>query len=856
MQPIQVSSLLLASIFSLSMGQSTAAEEGAEIPAEISTIAPSQVQSFESASTTVNEWMTQLKQASSKEAANADRIQVTGVTIAPTDEGLEITLATVDDRPLAIDASQFRAEGNALVAEIANAVLALAEGPEFSVDNPTDAIANVRVVQLEGDRIQVTVTGQDAPPTLEVTLKTGAFAYVLNPDAASADEEVVVTGEQPGSAYFVPEASTATRTETPLRDIPQSIQVIPRQLLDDRNTTDLRDALETLSGVSLAGGRGSSAFGENILIRGFNIRGEAIRRDGIPFFSLGTINTTDIERIEVLRGPASVLFGAGEPGGIINLVSKQPLAEPYYAFSFTGGSFNTYRGAVDLSGPLNESQTVRYRLNAAYESYHSFRNFVYGERFSITPTLAWDISPNTSFNLFGQFITERETIDEGLAETSQGVVDIPRDRFLNEPFGKLEQDQFNIGYTLNHRLSEDWSLRHALQYLQYDPLRYSPLFDTFDEATGDLSRFEYAAAGTYRRFFTNADIIGKFKTGSIQHQLLFGVEYRYLTENPSFQFSNTYPSINVFNPVYARRQYAIVPEFFRDDNVSVISTYLQDQIELLPNLKLLAGIRYDSARQFRTTREVGQPRNEFEQTDDAWSPRIGIVYQPIRPLSIYASYARSFAPSFAASRNDDGSTFEPETGQQFEVGIKADISDSLSLTLAAFDLQRQNLATPDPDNPAFSLQVGEQTSRGIEFNLAGEVLPGWNMTASYAYLDAFVSEDNTTPVGNRLPDVPEHQFSLWTTYTIQKGDFKGLGLGLGLFYVGERQRDLDNTYTLPSYFRTDAALFYQRDNWRAQVNIENLFDVDYLRSGNYSFVGSGVNPGKPFNISASLTVEF
>jgi iron complex outermembrane receptor protein len=288
----------------------------------------------------------------------------------------------------------------------------------------------------------------------------------------------------------------------------------------------------------------------------------------------------------------------------------------------------------------------------------------------------------------------------------------------------------------------------------------------------------------------------------------------------------------------------------------VFSVYLQDQVDLLPNLKLLAGIRYDNFSQFRTTQDLGQPRSEFEQTDNAWSPRVGIVYQPIQALSLYASYTQSFAPSFAASRNADGSTFDPETGQQFEVGIKADLSDRLSLTLAAFDLKRQNLSTPDPTNPIFSLQVGEQTSRGIELNLAGQLLPGWNVTASYTYLDAFVSQDNSTPVGNRLPDVPENQFGLWTTYEIQAGNLKGLGFGLGLFYVGERQRDLDNTYTLPSYFRTDAALYYRRENWRVQLNIENLFDVEYFRSGNYSFVGSGVNPGKPFAVSGTISIEF
>ncbi|WP_228060243.1 TonB-dependent siderophore receptor [Plectonema radiosum] len=218
-----------------------------------------------------------------------------------------------------------------------------------------------------------------------------------------------------------------------------------------------------------------------------------------------------------------------------------------------------------------------------------------------------------------------------------------------------------------------------------------------------------------------------------------------------------------------------------------------------------------------------------------------------------------FTPGYGITA--DGEAFEPERGRQFEIGAKADLTDKLSLTLAAFDIRKQNVSTDDPDNLGFSIQTGEQTSRGIELNLGGEISPGWKMTAAYTYLDAFVSEDNPDSQGNdfegnRLAKVPENQFSLWTTYEIQKGNLAGLGFGLGLFYVGERQRDLDNTYTLPSYFRTDAALFYKRDNWRAQLNIENLFDIDYFRSANYSFVGGGVNPGKPFAVTASFAIDF
>ncbi|KAM3098463.1 TonB-dependent siderophore receptor [Phormidesmis sp. 146-35] len=796
--------------------------------------------------TTVKEWMAQVEAAT---------VRVTGARVEPAAGTIRVIL----DTSAGISAVPTRrSEGNTLITELEGAVLALPEGNRVAVDKPGEGISAIEVIQATPTTVQVRITGETAVPVVEVVPSAAGLVLSAEVDEDVAEEEITVTGEgQRG--YRVPNASTATRTDTPIRDIPASIQVVPRQVLDDRNATELRDALETLGSVGSSGTRGTGIFGETFKIRGFDVLGDAYLRDGIPFFSLGTLDTNDIERVEVLKGPASVISGAVEPGGIINLVSKQPLFEPFYAASVTIGSFNTYRGAIDLSGPLNESKTVRYRLNTSYENYGSFRDFVSGERFSISPTLTWDISPNTSLNIYGQFITERETIDEGLPETSNGVVNIPRSRFLGESSTEFQQDQFNVSYMLNHRFNQDWSVRHALQHLQYQPIRSGPTFGFaagLDESTGELARLADYADGTYRRFFTNAEVVGQFSTGSIQHKLLFGVEYRYRSENPRFAFSDTYLSINIFDPVYTRTRFEPNFNIFRDDNVRTISFYLQDQVELLPNLKLLAGVRYDNSKQFRTAEFLPEPRREFEQTDSAWTPRFGIVYQPIKPISLYASYARSFAPSFAARRNADSSPFEPQIGQQFEVGIKADVSDRLSLTLAAFDLRRQNLTTPDPNNPAFSLQTGEQTSRGIELNLAGEILPGWNATASYSYLDAFVSKDNTTPVGNRLPDVPENQFSLWTTYQIQQGNLRGLGFGLGLFYVGERQRDLNNTYALPSYFRTDASLFYKCDNWRVQLNIENLFNADYFRSGNYSFVGGGVNPGKPFAVSGTFSIEF
>jgi iron complex outermembrane receptor protein len=464
-----------------------------------------------------------------------------------------------------------------------------------------------------------------------------------------------------------------------------------------------------------------------------------------------------------------------------------------------------------------------------------------------------DLGPDTSLNIYGQYAYNRETIDEGIPFTADGQVDVPRSRFVGEDFSEFSQDQFSIGYRFNHDFNDDWSLRHGLQYLQYSPRRYAPLYSFFDETTGLVERTAYFAGGTYQRFFTNVEAVGRFNTGSIQHQVLAGVEYRNTLEQPEFQFSNAYPSIDVFNPVYIGIPYDINPEFFRDDTIKTWGIYLQDQIDLLPNLKLLAGIRYDTVDQFRSTQSVGEERENFTQSDSALSPRVGLVYTPIEPVSLYAAYTTSFNPPFGTNRNADGSNFRPETGRQFEVGVKADVTDTLSFDLALFDIRRQNVSNPDPNDRTFSIQTGEVASRGLELGLGGEILPGWNITANYTALDAFVSRDTRDTVGNQLANVPSNQFSLWTTYEIQDGSLQGLGFGLGLFYLDQRPGDLDNTFTIPSYFRTDAALFYRRNNWRAQINVENLFDINYFTASDEFQFGY---PGAPLTISAKVGVEF
>ena len=335
------------------------------------------------------------------------------------------------------------------------------------------------------------------------------------------------------------------------------------------------------------------------------------------------------------------------------------------------------------------------------------------------------------------------------------------------------------------------------------------------------------------------ELTGKFNTGAIAHQLLLGVELNRNTRWLDFAEAGL-PTIDIFNPDYTiERPGELVTSYQEVTSTNTLGIYVQDQVTLDNNLKLLVGGRFDAATQ---KSDFPLDGTNSEQSDNAFSPRIGIVYQPILPLSLYASHSRSFTPVVGRSRTN--ALFDPQRGTQDEVGIKADLSDRVSATLAAYQITKTNVLTTDPEDPDFSVQVGKQRSRGIELDVAGELSPGWNMIASYAYTNSITSEDNIV-VGNRLNNVPQNAASLWTTYEIQRGNLRGLGFGLGLYYVSDREADVENTATLPGYFRTDASIFYKRDRWRFALNFRNLCNEKSCETAQGRDI---IYPGAPFTI--------
>ncbi|MEH1836734.1 MAG: TonB-dependent siderophore receptor [Nostoc sp.] len=808
-------------------------------------------------------------------------VQITGVKANPTAKGVEIILQTSLGQQLQVIN---RSTGNNFIADIPNAQLSLSTGEAYTFrsEKPLAGITEITVTNLDANTIRVTVTGEASVPVVELSdsptegLIFEVASSTQSPPAenqptseiqpsqpsAQRDEpiELVVTGEQDG--YKVPNATTATKTDTPIRDIPASIQVIPRQVLEDQRVTRPREAVQNVSGVTPSGSGSQSTVGETFIFRGFAAADtgstfvNGFKRSG--FYSRD-IDVANIEQIELLKGPASVLYGQGEPGGLLNITTKQPLAEPYYAVEGTIGNFDFYRPTFDISGPLNADKTIRYRLNGAYENSGSYVDFVKTEQVLLAPVISFELGKNTTLTLEAEYLDLSKVEYLGIPAVGSVLKSpfgrVPRSRFLDNPDFKLERDFVGLGYRFQHKFNENWSIRNGFRAeLEHfdEPFSYILGLQPDNRTVNRAFALTEAHSETY---FLQTDVIGRIQTGTIKQDLLFGVELGQTDFiRDGFTPTAALPTIDLFNPNYNQPdiQRGATKTFAERRHQDLLGVYAQDLISIGDKVKILLGGRFDIAAASQKDRLTGV---SLDQENSAFSPRVGVVYQPLPPISLYASYSRSFQPSRASSRNGDSKPFEPTEGEQFEVGVKTEFLDGrLAATLAAYQLTKQNIVVTDPDNPRFSLQLGEQRSRGIEFDVAGEILSGWKIIASYTYIDPEITED-TRPgyKGDQPNNVARNSASLWTTYEIQTGGLKGFGFAGGLFFVGDRQGDLPNTFTLPSYVRTDAAIFYRHDNWRVGLNFKNLFDIYYFESANSR---NGVFPGAPFTVLGTVSWQF
>jgi iron complex outermembrane recepter protein len=700
-------------------------------------------------------------------------------------------------------------------------------------------------------------------------------SYDIKRNDQTVLEPIIIRGR--ASSYVAPNAGTATRTDTPIMETPFSVKVVPGQVFRDQQAVRLDQALQNVSGINRE--VSNAGLADGITLRGFQV---IPFRDGFRFEdqnSNGRRDMANIERVEVLKGPGSILYGQAEPGGIINMVTKKPLATPFHKLEQQFGSFDFYRTTLDSTGPLGAG--LGYRVNLAYENAGSFRDFVHGERIFVAPVLRWDLSPRTQIDLSVDYLHGQNTPDNGIPADGNRPLDVPRERFFGEPFNQAKYDDIVVGLNWRHAFNDQWQIRHrfSAEILRSEVTNVTTPFSgtiLSDDLRSVRRQLEVLRNARNESYYTTVDLTGHFETWGIKHRVLFGGDY--YREDTRWGFVEEggdaleFDALGIANPVYqtggpppinAARDF---PGDDIDETEEWFGLFAQNQMELPYDVHVLAGFRYDRvwAREFERSESTGDP------PDDALTPRAGLLWRPVPALAFYGSYTENFSGANGLARQ--GGKLPPESAQQWEVGVKSELlNGKLLATFAYYDLAKQNVAVPDPVNPFFSRTVGELAVRGFEFDIQGELLPGWRVIGAYAYTpfakiiqdQAIIQDDEdnvigTNPgnTGKRFDDVPRHNVSLWSTYEVQKGMLQGLKLGAGVIAVSQRQANLDNTAQAPGYAIVNLMAGYtyklNKMTLRFQLNAENIFDRHYFVSTN----GLRFMPGVPRSILGSVSIVF
>jgi iron complex outermembrane recepter protein len=660
-------------------------------------------------------------------------------------------------------------------------------------------------------------------------------------------DEVRVTAPLPA---FPVGASATTKTDTPLMETPISIQVVPQSVLVEQNAQKTGDVVKNVSGVQSMFFYGGAS--EVFLIRGFQQSAMGYRNGArVPVKKFDLAN---IDRVEVLKGPASMLYGPGDPSGMINYVTKKPQKTTYYSLEQTVGMFDNYRTEVSATGAIDDDGIWAYRLDAAWQDVGSYRENVENNRYFISPAISFRPNDNTEFNLNIEQQRDREVYDYGQPAVGKHLADLPRKRsFIQDDASRYKNTL--LDFNGSHKFDSGWKVSGGV----LDSKQRNDLLDIYNytrlqEGDTDVIRDLYSGNEKIdtRTIFVN--VTGDVKTGDIKHKLLLGVERLSISNKQNIR-DREIDTINIytFNP---STRVDLAPLQTGDfDYVYNFQTrnngfFAQDQIKFNDQWQVLLGIRHDRLKQdLLNYDEVRSGRN-----DSSTSPRVAVLYQLTQQLSLFANCAESFGIGFDYETND---LYKPQEARQCEVGAKTELLDGkLSLNTAIYDLTKTNIPTTDPANPTRSIAIGEANSRGLELDAQGKLTDTLSMIASYAYTDTEITKDGKGNVGNRLPYAPRNQYSLWLSYHPQGSTPDGLTLGGGVFGASQRYGDAANSYADDSYAKVDLFAAYRfkynQTKLTAQLNVNNIFNEKfyYLRNA-----GSNL-PSEPTSVQATLRADF
>lgn len=683
------------------------------------------------------------------------------------------------------------------------------------------------------------------------TASTSAAAYAEDVTADDENRTIIVTGASDG--YVASNSVTATKTDTALIDIPQTINVVTREQLEDQAHHSLSDVLRYVPGTTIGQGEGNR---DQITLRGQNTTADFFLdgvRDDVQYYR-GLYN---IERVEILKGPYALIFGRGGGGGIINRVQKSPQKELFLAGQASINSFGAYDFSTDFNAPLNDMAAVR--LNAVYENLDSHRDFVGGERYAWNPYVAFKLGNNWNLGLSYEYVNDDRTTDRGVPSiaTSGGQPNRPisgyRDQFFGVPDVNRTKLEAQIAkLRLDGQLANNLSFSGTMLYGDYDKI-YVNVFAN-GAATGQngtVALSSYSDPTRRENFIAQGNIVWDVNTGPLAHKVLVGAEYGD-QKSANRRVNGTLSSsvFNLANPVFPT---VVFSTLARDttSKVKFFSGYIQDQISIGEHVDIVAGLRYDS---FDITGvdlfpAVDRP---FARQDDKVSPRIGLIFKPQQNVSIYGSYSQSFLPRSGdqfLSLTVTQQNLAPEKFTNYELGAKWDIRPNLNLTLAVFQLERSNATTPDPANPLVSINIGKTRTKGAELSIAGRIMPQWQVHGGYSYQVAELAGNDFV----RLGQVPKHQASLWNRY-----DFTNrFAAGVGVIHQSSQYaaiRTAATTTRLPAFTRVDAAIFYDlSDAVQLQVNVENLFNAAYFADAHNN---NNISTGAPINGRFTIRAKF
>ena len=665
-------------------------------------------------------------------------------------------------------------------------------------------------------------------------------------EAHTTLSEILVTGASRG--YVAVNSVTATKTDTPLLDVPQSVTVVTRQQLDDQAVHSLGEVLRYVPGVTVGQGEGNR---DQITLRGQNTSADFFL-DGVRDDTQYYRGLYNLERVEVLKGPYALIFGRGGGGGIVNRVQKTPSA----GGAFAGGrasanSFGAWDLSADVNAPLGEGAALR--VNAVYESLANHRDFYEGERYAVNPYVAMDFGAGWRAGLSYEYVHDDRVTDRGVPSLGGAPITGYRDQFFGVPgVNRTTLEAHILKARIDGILAPHLEFSTTVLYGDYDKA-YTNVYANGPATaqTGTVPLAAYTDPTTRQNLLLQSSLVWTLTTGGIGHKVLFGLEYG--DQDSTNQRRNgilSNATFNLVNPVFPTVTF---PALNRDtvSNVKSVSAYVQDQISLGERFDIVAGLRFDRF-DIEGVDLQPSPDRPFGRVDEKVSPRIGVIFKPRDNLSLYGSFSQSFLPrsgdqflTLSATQQN----LEPEKFANHEVGVKWDVRPNLNLTAALFQLERTNATTPDPANPTTTINVGETRTQGIELAATGRIRPNWQVAAGYAYQDAVLKGNDTV----RLAQVPEHQFSLWNRYEVTDR----LGFGLGVVHQSSQYAAIRTSAAatrLPGYTRVDAAVFYDlSDTLQLQLNVENLFDRSYFPDAHNN---SNISTGAPLNGRVTLSARF